>query len=526
MGFLEDLRAYLERVGREPEGLPYVQLDLARHRRFLIETVDRHFPPSQGKKIVQRWLGFGRVAVLLDGFILGAANRILVQIEPDATSERLGELIDVALALQLRNFDQEPRPATTGSFGKDLVLGNIGLWSEGLADSPGSVDGWLFIPKYALETRLVVRHGQRVVLSRCGRTLTELSGMEAMRWLLTLESAQAAGFRDHFRVSPELAESLVEHPRCPELSELEWPYSRESLRRLAALGLLEYDPDHRFALGYEVFDHAKPILEDIAQRRPTPYKILADALLRDETTQTLEHTHPDAGRVAHESAATAVALQARLVVHEVRNALIPAQVALSSLSSQLGKIEQTAIVERQRARLEGGIQRALDFVDEMLRTTNLGVEPAAPFDVNTAVRDASASLSGDLNGGFQQTVAPEPVLVVGPISRFVLALTNLLRNAGQAIAGVSGGRVSISVEPLEDSILVHVDDSGKGVPAEHRRAIFDAGFALRPGGSGQGLSLVRQVVEGEMRGKVTCTEAPLGGARFTLELARQRVRQP
>jgi signal transduction histidine kinase len=56
------------------------------------------------------------------------------------------------------------------------------------------------------------------------------------------------------------------------------------------------------------------------------------------------------------------------------------------------------------------------------------------------------------------------------------------------------------------------------VPEHLRRAIFAPGMSLRPGGSGQGLALVREVVEQEMRGQVSCTDAPSGGARFTLRL--------
>ena len=116
--------------------------------------------------------------------------------------------------------------------------------------------------------------------------------------------------------------------------------------------------------------------------------------------------------------------------------------------------------------------------------------------------------------------------VLGHRDRFVLALINLLRNAAQArkeppvtievTAGVNNGA----------EVFVRVDDDGPGVAAEERTRIFDAGFSHRPGGSGHGLALVREVVEAEMAGRVTCEESPAGGARFVVRLPVGNKRTP
>ena len=76
------------------------------------------------------------------------------------------------------------------------------------------------------------------------------------------------------------------------------------------------------------------------------------------------------------------------------------------------------------------------------------------------------------------------------------------------------------------AIIVYVDDNGPGVPPEQRRAIFEAGVTLSPGGSGQGLALVRQVIEGEMGGSAICEQSPLGGARFTITIPMKKSRNP
>ena len=98
-------------------------------------------------------------------------------------------------------------------------------------------------------------------------------------------------------------------------------------------------------------------------------------------------------------------------------------------------------------------------------------------------------------------------------------MINLLRNAAQA-RGDAATEIVVKAEldPSGLAILVMIDDDGPGVPSEHRRAVFAPGFSLRPGGTGQGLALVREVVESELSGEAYCQESPLGGARFVVRL--------
>jgi hypothetical protein len=143
------------------------------------------------------------------------------------------------------------------------------------------------------------------------------------------------------------------------------------------------------------------------------------------------------------------------------------------------------------------------------------------FDALAALGDAVDALQADFVRGVVQ-VARVPAchgrpLLVGHRDRFILALVNLLRNASQAKAASASIEVSVD-DGATDVLRMSIDDDGPGVPASHRDRVFQPGISLRPGGSGRGLALVREVVEDELRGSITCTDSPLGGARFTLRL--------
>ncbi|HVH99839.1 MAG TPA: HAMP domain-containing sensor histidine kinase [Enhygromyxa sp.] len=116
--------------------------------------------------------------------------------------------------------------------------------------------------------------------------------------------------------------------------------------------------------------------------------------------------------------------------------------------------------------------------------------------------------------------APDELATLGVASGIESALRNLIDNA----ASFASARVRVTARRAGEKIVVDVDDDGPGVAAEDAGRVFDRFFTRRraePGGksgTGLGLALVRAVAVAH-GGTVEVGEAPLGGARFTLELA-------
>jgi signal transduction histidine kinase len=209
-----------------------------------------------------------------------------------------------------------------------------------------------------------------------------------------------------------------------------------------------------------------------------------------------------------------------MVAHEIRNALVPVQGALDALYRDAERRSSESLVEKHRDAIDQGIERVFSFIKDMMEVAERGAEPPDAFGVAAAIQDAIAATTSELGGD----VRFEPVRALPPVTghrnRFTLAVVNLLRNALRTTAA-GPVTVRVSAEVVGDpggEVLVLVEDSGPGVPVEHRSAIFEQGFSLRPGGTGQGLALVREVVESEMGGRATCEDSPLGGARFVLRV--------
>lgn len=96
-------------------------------------------------------------------------------------------------------------------------------------------------------------------------------------------------------------------------------------------------------------------------------------------------------------------------------------------------------------------------------------------------------------------------------------LTNLMRNAIEAMTAVPVKQISVSVTSDSGMMAVAVEDSGPGIPNEITADLFKPFTTTKAGGMGIGLSISRRIIEAH-GGELTVSKSKLGGAcfRFTL----------
>ncbi|HLH48038.1 MAG TPA: ATP-binding protein, partial [Roseiarcus sp.] len=125
--------------------------------------------------------------------------------------------------------------------------------------------------------------------------------------------------------------------------------------------------------------------------------------------------------------------------------------------------------------------------------------------------------------------ADVPRLAFGDAMRLRQVLTNL---AGNAVKFTERGGVGVSVARVADGRLrFEVADTGPGVPADRRAAIFedfeqgDGSNARRHEGAGLGLAISRRIV-GLMGGDLTLADNPGGGSVFAFAIVVKAQERP
>ena len=101
------------------------------------------------------------------------------------------------------------------------------------------------------------------------------------------------------------------------------------------------------------------------------------------------------------------------------------------------------------------------------------------------------------------------------------ALTNLLDNGVRY--SDADQRITITVEPREDSVALIVRDEGVGIPRAELERVFERFYRVdrarsrETGGTGLGLAIVRHVAQNH-GGRVLVESMPGEGSSFSMQL--------
>ncbi|WP_049983436.1 ATP-binding protein [Halorubrum sp. BV1] len=194
---------------------------------------------------------------------------------------------------------------------------------------------------------------------------------------------------------------------------------------------------------------------------------------------------------------------ASTIAHDLRNPLSVAR-GRFELARKSGNAEHFEAVEQAHARME-------QMIDELLSLAEQGQLVLDPDSVTIAevvtqawkhVETPSATLNCEVDSSVE---------ILADEGRLLELFENLFRNA----IDHGGADVTVTVGLLDDSAGFYVQDDGPGISAEIRDEVFEAGYTDDPEGTGFGLSIVRQIVDGH-GWEITISAETQDGARFEI----------
>ncbi len=179
------------------------------------------------------------------------------------------------------------------------------------------------------------------------------------------------------------------------------------------------------------------------------------------------------------------------VSHELRTPLARARVSLATAEDALegGRVDET-FMRKQLDALDRDVVELERLIDELLVSGKLALRPDAiareTQDVVPIVKRCAAAHNADVVVGGALEVAVDSVL----LERLV---NNALENARRACPD---GRVVLTAQRRDASVVVQIEDEGPGVPSEDRKRVFEPFTRLgtRGHGFGLGLYLCEQIV--------------------------------
>lgn len=120
---------------------------------------------------------------------------------------------------------------------------------------------------------------------------------------------------------------------------------------------------------------------------------------------------------------------------------------------------------------------------------------------------------------------PDPEQNEKPLNAYInphlfdWVVENLLRNALDAMG--STGQISANVYDDSEFVYIDISDTGKGIPQNKFRTIFQPGFTTKKRGWGLGLSLAKRIIEDYHSGRIFVKKSMVDeGTTFSIQLPK------
>jgi signal transduction histidine kinase/CheY-like chemotaxis protein/putative methionine-R-sulfoxide reductase with GAF domain len=220
------------------------------------------------------------------------------------------------------------------------------------------------------------------------------------------------------------------------------------------------------------------------------------------------------------------------LAHELRNPLAPIRTGLEILKVA-GDSERGRKLRDMMERQVGHMVRMVDDLLDVSRITRGKVELRRERVELRAVVDSALETSRPLieSAGHElrMELPADPLFLDADPTRLAQVFANLLNNAAKYT--LAGGRIRLSAEREAARVIVRVEDTGVGIPADMLPKVFDmftqVGRSIdrAQGGLGIGLTLVQRLVA--MHGGTIDAESegPGRGSTFTVRLPLAAVEE-
>ena len=208
---------------------------------------------------------------------------------------------------------------------------------------------------------------------------------------------------------------------------------------------------------------------------------------------------------------------ARRIAHEIKNPLTPIQLSAERLKQKFMPIaaenkdiltQYTDVIVRQT----GDLRRIVDEFSQFARMP----EPHRKKTNLVKIIEDVVHLQKSRENSYAEIVfeKPEPIFLMIDSTMITQALTNLVKNAGEAIETYINVKKSVNYKPfiaidVNDSkieTVIKITDNGIGLPKDRSR-LFEPYVTTREKGTGLGLSIVKKIIE-EHGGELTLEDAP------------------
>ena len=201
--------------------------------------------------------------------------------------------------------------------------------------------------------------------------------------------------------------------------------------------------------------------------------------------------------------------------HEIRNPLA----LITSEMQMLSDSQPQLCFNEHWDNIMENLNYIRELLDELSRYQNAGHISLVQTDLSICLDRITSSFRPALDYlgiSFETDIPRDLPQISLDQTKIRQALFNLLRNAQEAIQHAHG-KIQIAASAVSDGIQITVHDNGCGMTARQTEQIFFPFVTYKPGGTGLGLAVTRQIIEAH-HGTLRVESVPGEGTTFYILL--------
>lgn len=201
--------------------------------------------------------------------------------------------------------------------------------------------------------------------------------------------------------------------------------------------------------------------------------------------------------------------------HEIRNPLA----LITSEMQMLSDSQPQLCFNEHWDNIMENLNYIRELLDELSRYQNAGHISLVQTDLSVCLDRITSSFRPALDYlgiSFETDIPRDLPQISLDQTKIRQALFNLLRNAQEAIQHAHG-KIQIAASAVSDGIQITVHDNGCGMTAQQTEQIFFPFVTYKPGGTGLGLAVTRQIIEAH-HGTLRVESVPGEGTIFYILL--------
>ena len=240
--------------------------------------------------------------------------------------------------------------------------------------------------------------------------------------------------------------------------------------------------------------------------------------LIDSYNDMIDDLEESAAKLARSEREQAWREMAKQVAHEIKNPLTPMRLSVQSFERKFDPSDPKA-PQKVQEYCKTLIQQIDTMSSIASAFSNFAEMPVQQNETLNVVKTVKLALD-IFNENYIHFIAEEDEIIAKlDRTQLVRVVTNLVKNAIQAVPEVAAPRILVAVSSEGDDVKISVADNGVGIADEVRDKVFEPKFTTKSSGMGLGLGMVKNIVE-TYGGTITFTSQKGKGTVFTVRFPR------